>query len=248
MIVSIIIATYNAGSVLNRCINSIRPLIEKDKVELIVIDGGSKDQTIDIIRTNNDIISYYITEPDKGVYDAWNKGIQQSKGEWISFIGADDIICMDNFRQYIEYAKKQINTDYNLLSAKADYLNKKDGLIRVIGNKLNPNVFKKKMDISHVGTLHRKCLFQNNANFNLNYKICADYEFLLRSLKNLRCDFFPKSIVKMQTGGMSFSHKAIFEVYRIRKNLNSVSPILNIYLLLKQIAEFEFFKIRHGLK
>ena len=72
--ISIIIATYNAGNVLQRCLDSIRPQ-KLDEIELLIIDGNSKDDTMDIINKNSDIVDYWVSEPDRGIYDAWNKGM-----------------------------------------------------------------------------------------------------------------------------------------------------------------------------
>ena len=71
--ISIIIATFNAGKVLQRCLDSLRPQ-KTEAIELLIIDGGSKDDTLRIIRDNAALVDYYVSEPDKGIYDAWNKG------------------------------------------------------------------------------------------------------------------------------------------------------------------------------
>ena len=98
--ISIIIATYNAGKTLARCLQSIRE--EKtNEIELLVIDGGSKDNTLDIINTYQDTIDYSCSEPDKGIYDAWNKGISHAKGDWMMFIGADDYLVGNALSDYL---------------------------------------------------------------------------------------------------------------------------------------------------
>ncbi|RZK98792.1 MAG: glycosyltransferase, partial [Pedobacter sp.] len=89
--VSIIIVTYNAGQDLQACFDSIRKQASS-AIEVIVVDGGSKDNTVDIIRANNDIIATWISEKDDGIYDAMNKAIKLTKQDWIYFMGADDTL------------------------------------------------------------------------------------------------------------------------------------------------------------
>ena len=99
MKISIIIATWNAEKTLRRCLDSIIPQLT-DETELIIIDGGSKDSTNEIINSYGNNVAVHLSEPDKGVYDAWNKGIKTSHGEWIMFIGADDTLCPNAIQVY----------------------------------------------------------------------------------------------------------------------------------------------------
>src|SRR5690348_14220883 len=89
--VSLIIAVYNGASTIVKCLNSVAAQTYGSR-ELIVIDGGSTDGTVDILRCNADQLSYWISEPDTGVYNAWNKGLARARGEWIAFLGADDYL------------------------------------------------------------------------------------------------------------------------------------------------------------
>ena len=89
MKISIIIATFNAELRLSRCLDSI--ISQKtEEIELLIIDGGSVDGTLKLIDSYKGCIDFVLTEKDNGIYDAWNKGIRQAKGEWIMFLGADD--------------------------------------------------------------------------------------------------------------------------------------------------------------
>ncbi|MEI6611112.1 MAG: glycosyltransferase, partial [Deltaproteobacteria bacterium] len=87
--ISIIVAVFNGVKTLQQCIDSVAQQSYANK-ELIIIDGGSKDGTLNLLKTNGKQISYWISEPDSGIYNAWNKGLVQAKGEWICFLGADD--------------------------------------------------------------------------------------------------------------------------------------------------------------
>ena len=101
MKISIIIATWNAAKTLRTCLDSIVPQLNKD-VELILVDGGSKDETNEIIDSYGDKVSVHISEPDKGIYDAWNKGVKVAKGDWVMFVGADDILLPSAIDTYLQ--------------------------------------------------------------------------------------------------------------------------------------------------
>ena len=107
MKISIIIATWNAAKTLKRCLDSIVPQLT-DETELILVDGGSKDDTNKIIDSYGDKVAVHISEPDKGIYDAWNKGVSKAKGDWVMFIGADDILLEGAIEYYLAYLKLRI--------------------------------------------------------------------------------------------------------------------------------------------
>ena len=88
-LISIIVAVYNGEKTLQRCIDSVFSQTYPHK-ELIIIDGGSTDGTVDILQTNNDKITYWKSEPDNGIYQAWNKALDHAKSDWICFLGSDD--------------------------------------------------------------------------------------------------------------------------------------------------------------
>ena len=103
-LISIIIATYNAGSTLESCLKSI--IAQKnDLIELLIIDGKSSDNTLKIVNAYRNQIDIFISEKDKGIYDAWNKGIVLANGQWIMFIGADDILYSDVLEGYIDFIR-----------------------------------------------------------------------------------------------------------------------------------------------
>lgn len=80
--ISIVIATFNAAKTLERCLQSIVPQLT-DATELVIVDGGSEDETLSIIKKYEQYVAYTVSEPDKGIYDAWNKGVKVAHGEWI---------------------------------------------------------------------------------------------------------------------------------------------------------------------
>lgn len=249
MKISIIIATWNAAKTLRTCLDSIVPQLNKD-VELILVDGGSKDETNEIIDSYGDKVSVHISEPDKGIYDAWNKGVKKAKGDWVMFIGADDILlpsAIDTYIQTINNTPKIESYDY--ICAHNEYVDLKGKLLKILGGKPSWSAQRRKMVAAHVASLHnRQNLFNTIGGYNLDFKICADYELLLRKKQNLRYLFIDAKIARMKVGGMSFSTRAIVEAYKIRKLHKALPPLINELYFLRDWGAYKFFILRKTLR
>lgn len=246
MKISIIIATYNAGKTLHKCIDSIIPQLNEE-CELIVIDGESKDETISIIHSYEDKIAYTLSEADNGVYDAWNKGIDKAKGEWIMFIGADDCLFFNALNNYLSVIRNTPNiNDYDYICAHNELIDSDDNILKVLGQNPVWNNMRRAMVAAHVASLHnKKNLFESIGKYNLKYHICADYELLLRKKDNLKSLYLDFHIAKMMVGGMSMSIKAIKETYLIRKEHHTVSPLINFLLYWRDVLAFNLFNLFH---
>lgn len=156
MKISIIIATYNASKTLKTCLDSIVPQLCTE-AELIIVDGASKDNTNDIIKSFGDNVSVHISEPDKGIYDAWNKGVALSHGEWVMFIGADDILLSNAVSTYLNTIKNTADIDsYDYICAHNEYVNEEGKLLKVLGEEPKWRKMRKGMAAAHVASLHNK--------------------------------------------------------------------------------------------
>ena len=133
--ISIICATYNAASTLHDFLSSVREQTCKD-FELIIVDGASKDNTNKIINQNKDIISNYISEPDNGIYDAWNKGIKMASNDWICFVGADDMFLPDFVKIYMDAIEGNKHKDLDYISSKVNYMDDDGTIIEHYGDVL----------------------------------------------------------------------------------------------------------------
>jgi glycosyltransferase involved in cell wall biosynthesis len=245
--ISIIIATYNADKFLQTCLNSIIPQLN-DFIELIIMDGGSTDQTIKIIEGYEKHISFWISKEDKGIYDAWNKGVKRATGEWILFLGADDILFPEAISDYVNLLGTKDLSQFDYISAYNEYVDKSGKLLKILGGNAYWKNMKKTMSAAHVGSLHNKeNLFGQVGYYSLDYEICADYELLLRKKDKLKSFFLNKKIAKMEVGGMSFTLKAVYETYKIRKLHKTISSFRNNYLLLRDIFGYKIFKFRKSL-
>lgn len=242
--ISIIIATYNAENYLDICLNSIIPQLDKTN-ELIIIDGLSKDNTVEIIKKNQKYISYWISEKDNGIYDAWNKGIKAATGDWIMFIGADDELLPNAIKKYIDLLVIKDFSSFDYISAQNEYVNEDEKLIKLLGNGADWKLMRKGNSAAHVASLHhKKNLFEKVGCYNLDFKICADYEILLRKKDSLKSYFLQERIAKMKVGGMSFSVNAIKESYEIRKLHKTITPFFNNLLFFRDYFAYKLFKLR----
>ncbi|MBR6989173.1 MAG: glycosyltransferase [Bacteroidaceae bacterium] len=227
MLISIIIATYNSGKTLSRCLDSILSQLDED-CETLIIDGGSKDETQNIVKLYGEKIAYFISEPDKGVYDAWNKGIKHARGKWITFIGSDDIMLPNTIKLYKSFFATH-GEDYDLVSGKIHFVDKNGNVIRDFGEPWNweKHIYRK-LNLAHPGMLHNRRLFDRIGFFDLRYKICSDSDFLQRVGPEAKGGFINDYLVNMSQGGLSDGYAAMKEGYLSRKNNKCIPPFINI--------------------
>lgn len=241
--ISIIIATYNAEKVLQSCLDSII-MQHNDNIEIIIIDGKSTDQTIDIIKNNQYYISQWVSEPDNGIYDAWNKGITLAKNKWIMFLGADDKLTPNALSLYMDFLTHKENVDcLDLITSKVQMTDHLGNLKRIKGTRYQWPLYLKDMAIAHPGALHSKKLFAQYGKFDTTYKIVGDYEFLLRAGGSLNTFFIDAITVHMMEGGVSDSASAIKEHYRAVTSANYNKTLAQINFIIAYIK----FIIRKGL-
>lgn len=244
MLISIIIATFNADRTLKRCLDSIVPQLT-DECELILVDGGSKDNTNEIINSYGDKIVVHISEPDKGIYDAWNKGVKISRGEWCMFIGADDTLLSGALNYYITFVKKHKNEKIDFISAKIKSVKEDYTFLQYSGKLWSYKRCRINMDVTHSGSLTSKNYFKRVGLFNIDYKIVGDYELLMRGGKSMLAAFADYPILAMPIGGTSFSVKGLLEQLKVKHKVGKVPYALCYLILLIQIMLLYTYNIRH---
>jgi hypothetical protein len=222
-LITVITVVYNGAKYLEDTIKSVINQTYPN-VEYIIIDGGSTDGTIDIIKKYDDYIDYWVSEPDKGIYDAWNKGVTVTNGQFVSFLGSGDTYHKDALKKYCNVILEN-NLNCLYISSKIE-LKKDKNVLRIIGDKWDWKVFKKYMNVAHVGSLHSLKLFKTFGLFDINFKIAGDYEFLLRVKDKLKACFLNEITATMRIDGVSNnSMKVFFETYiakRKHTNRNSL--------------------------
>lgn len=207
-LISIVTAVFNGEKYLEETIQSVINQTN-DNVEYIIIDGGSTDRTLDIIKRYEDKIDHWISEPDDGIYDAWNKGISLARGSWIGFLGADDIYMEDALLNYAEKISEDANIEY--ISTQVVLCDEFKQKIRVFGSQWNWDDFSKYMNVAHVGSLHKISLYEKYGLYDLSFKMCGDYELLLRAKDILKTGYINKISAYMRCGGVSNNNIKIFE-------------------------------------
>jgi glycosyltransferase involved in cell wall biosynthesis len=185
---SIIVSTQNCKDDIDRCLESIAS--QRDvNYEILVVDGVSTDGTWEKILGWSDYISWRCSEPDEGIYDAWNKAITRSSGKWLCFLGADDML----HSEYV-LANAKINLDKlegtaaRLVYSKTNLVDRSSGVVkRVLGDSAR-NIqwqFRHGMpiEVSHTGMFHHHSIFAKYGNFDPEFRIAGDYEKIVATLK-----------------------------------------------------------------
>jgi glycosyltransferase involved in cell wall biosynthesis len=220
-VVSVITAVYNRAALLPRCIASVAAQ-DYPRIEHIVVDGGSTDGTVDVIRAHERILGPWVSAPDRGVFDAWNKGLALARGEWIAFLGADDQYRPDAIRRYVETAAANPAAEYISSRVALVY---PSGAGRLIGCPWSWHEFRRHMCVAHVGSFHRASLFRRVGGYDIGYRIVGDYELLLRAGDGLRTAFLNAVTARMDAGGQSDSTAALAEARRAKLQHRAKTPI-----------------------
>lgn len=199
MFLSVIVATFNSGKTLKQTLDSIRYQTYRD-FEVIVIDGMSTDNTLEIVKEYSDIVVKYISEKDTGIYNAFNKGIDLASGEYICFIGSDDCYC--NYEVF-DRISKELSENIELLSAPVYSVDESTLIQNFCVNDVDINMAKKGRMIPHQG-MFVKTEVMNKYRFDEQYKIISDYVFLVRYLlDDGAIKFIDIPVVYYSEGGIS---------------------------------------------
>lgn len=207
MKVSIITATYNSEKTLEYCMNSVLSQTYAE-IEYIIIDGNSKDNTVNLIaskaKASQNII--WTSEPDKGIYDALNKGIEKATGDIVGFVHSDDYLADDDCISKIVKAFKDHRVDGVYGNLHYVSFENPDVVIRNwVSQMFHPKLLKHGWMPAHPTLFLKRAVYETHGKFNLNYKIAADYDFILRIFNKSTYTFhyLPNTIVKMRVGGAS---------------------------------------------
>ena len=163
------------------------------------------------------------------------------------FLGADDCLTPGAIRKIMQYLSSINYYECDYVSAKINYLDEQGQLIKIIGKAWCWMEFHNKMTVAHVGSLHSRMFFNEIGLFDTSYKICADYELLMRKKENLRACFMNEVIASMEFGGVSLSTAAIYETLKICNTYSNNNLIVKLYLLIRKLTEFYFFLFRYRI-
>lgn len=232
-IITIITSTYNVAQDLHWTIDSITGQ-SYPYIQWIVADGASKDGTVDILKQHSDVIDYWFSEPDTGIYDAWNKALEHVQGDWVQFIGAGDELFESQTLEKAAVHLKEAYPTYDLVYGKVMHISEKGRAELYISGepweryKNKWSTYGRPEIPMHPAIYHHKILFKNN-NFDAQLKISADSLFILKSLKNNNKILFIDLVVdKFVVGGVSDSFQSYLTIYKemqhIRKEVGFTPP------------------------
>jgi len=241
---SIITVTYNCRDKLQLTLNSVFSQSFTDW-EQIVIDGRSQDGTIDVIKSNQDKIAYWISEKDSGVYDAMNKGLKAARGKYVLFLNAGDTFYSKHSLVQIPFSNKP---DADIFYGETVVVNEEGEQLGLRQKKLPHNLtwhhFKKGMVVCHQSIMVKRKLAPD---YELSYRFSSDIDWVLTSLKRARNIIFTNTIISIfEAGGFSSQNKwsSWLERWTIMKNYFGWTQCLLSHI----VFIFELFILKLRLK
>ncbi len=235
MKISIITVCFNSEKTIKDTLISVSNQKNVD-VEHVLIDGASKDGTLDIIK-NHHKVSKLISEPDNGIYDAMNKGINLATGEIIGTLNADDFYYDDNVLKEV----KEVFLDPSIEACYGDLVYiKQDDISQTVrfwkSNDYKNGLFKSGWMPAHPTFFVRKNVYERLGGFKLDYKIAADFELLFKFIEQnkIKTKYIPKVMVKMRLGGTT--NKSFKNIWvQNREIVNTLQSYYPDFSLLKFI-------------
>ena len=205
MKVSIITVVYNNHSTIDHAIKSVL-IQDHPNIEYIMVDGKSTDGTVEKIYEHKQFITHFISESDKGIYDAMNKGLKLATGDIIGILNSDDFYTDTTIISQVvqEFQTKQVDLVFgDIVFVKPDNLDK---ITRYYSSaNFHPKKFAWGWMPAHPSCFLRREIYEKYGYFETDYKIAADYEILTRFMAkyNISYSYIPKVLVKMRMGGVS---------------------------------------------
>lgn len=245
MKISIITVVYNNAATIEDTILSVATQSHLN-IEHIVVDGGSTDGTLSIIERHRDKLSIVVSEPDNGIYDAMNKGLQLASGEVIGLLNADDIYAGNDVLGQVAQAFSDISVD--ACYANLVYVDRND-LKRVVrywqSCDFRDGLFEKGWMPAHPTFFVRRDIYERFGGFDLEFRLQADFELTMRllAIHHIKSIYIPRIFVQMRTGGVGSRPvnilKGNFEAWRAcRKNGLKVSPFFMLTKIMSRIPQF----------
>ena len=242
---SIITVCFNSSKTISDCIRSVNIQTYKN-LEHIFIDSNSKDNTLEIINKNSNREFRIISEDDKGIYYAMNKGVKIAVGDFICFLNSDDFYNYENAIEII--AKKFEENDLDIVYGNIDYVNAKKKFIRTFNS---PNKFQDVLNgyqIPHPAIFIKSYYLRNlEFPFNLKFKIASDFgqQIYLAYNYNLKTAKIDKSLVQMRTGGFSskISNRMIGWI-ETAKIYSQITKNIGFVFLIKKVSNNIFSQLK----
>jgi glycosyltransferase involved in cell wall biosynthesis len=235
--ISVVVALLNRRATLERCLDSVIAQTHAAR-ELLVIDGGSTDGSLEIVRAHAASIAYWESAPDRGLYHAFNKALAKARGDWIYFLGADDYLWEPQAFARIAPHLAGAAPRHRVVYAQANFVNAAGEVLETMGAPWDGfrRRFLQGFMIPHQATFHHRGLFDERGPFDESFRMGGDYELLLRELPSRAPLFVPGIVIAgYQFGGASSAPANTLEVLRVVRRAqrkNGVRPGLLWYAAL----------------
>jgi glycosyltransferase len=200
-LISVITITYNSAAVVARALESVRMQtgLDPSLFEHWVIDGGSRDSTMSEVGRFPAVKT--LSERDRGISDAFNKGVARAQGQWILFLNSDDRLA--NPHVLAQFAP-ELDPAYDVVYGRVAMVDHRDdSLLRTIGTEGAWRSLHRRMTLPHPATFMHRRYFERHGEFDSRFRIAMDYELLLRGLGQTRFKFVPQVVNLFSTGGVS---------------------------------------------
>lgn len=242
-VISVILATMNCAECLPDALHSIRSQ-KGDGIECIVIDGGSTDGTVDIIKSYEDLITHSVSEADEGIADAFNKGVKLAKGSLVYFLGADDVLHDENVFRDVINALPSLTKPYFFYGDILYSYKKNSKLIR---QNFNDQKFRKFNCIPHQAMFLDRYFFQEYGLFDTRYRYAMDYEHISRFIDSNSPQYINRTIAEMRRYGRSSevlpAHREMDRVRLARGYATPGQLVFDILVLKVKILIGRLFRV-----
>lgn len=230
-----VIAVKNGAPALPTCLESVFGQTGVS-AETLVVDGGSTDGTKQIVQANVSRLAFALSEPDTGVYAAWNKALRKARGEWLCFLSCDDVFTDALALRDLVRAASLAECTARVWYGKVNLVTASGVVAQTLGRPWADcrKDFLGGVMIPGPATLHHRSLFERHGRFDESYRIAGDYEFLLRELKQGSAGFVDRVVVNMKLRGLSNRPDSIYvllkEVSRARRAHGLIDSPLRLRL------------------
>ena len=216
----------NEESTITKTLNSI--IAQANLVDKVIVkDARSCDNTADLAKSILRPQDIVIVSEDNGLYDAWNQALPYVESKWVIFLGSGDTLTKNALSTYKNYISNN-TCELDFISSRIRKIDANSREKGIYYNSWSWQKFRRYMCTSHVGAIHNINLFKEEGLFSTDYKICSDYELLLRKGNKLKAGFVDRIQAEMLVGGLSESIKAIYETAIIKVKLKTVHPFYAI--------------------
>lgn len=237
-LISIVIATRDAARRLPRCLESLRAQAFRG-FEAVVIDGGSSDGTVDLLKSSGDVVAAWRSAPDAGPYSAWNAALPLARGEWICFLGADDWLWDAGSLERLVPHLRGALPRHRVVYGRLRLVDEAGRVVEERGRpwpELRPRFLAHEC-LPHPGLMHHRSLFERHGRFDESFRIAADYEFLLRELTTGEALFVPELVAGAGWGGLSTTPE------NFAQSLHEIERALRMHGLRPPFPKWPYWKL-----